>query len=429
MGQSVITPWAPRKCYNAAQHWQLGWYDETNANGESLRVSLVNAALPLQVSVAAFVDHDKLQNERMVVLVQVESNIYLQFNRAKSYNVGTEPLFADKVVIIQDNGNSGTRLLASLALNERYTTSSGRTISVCQLVLTDMTLDAIDYAVLGIQEGSAGGCSGSLVAGDAPPPPTLATPSAPVPVMTSSPTSSPTKAPIDSTPTLQSSVISTDSPTVKPTDAPVRASSTGTPVAVAVDENNPNVFASSYPPSASPSVRSRMRGSLLPTISTPGSVSKDLQSSNGPAPSLIVLYTMSGLLVVAIVLVSMMLVARRKRYCAETTPDTRSGESRSTKQSMSREIPLRRPPEADAHSGSRDNVTGAPTATTSSSQKKHLKIRTPTTHNDESDDSDVEDSLSVVLEQEIWKERVNEILQTCWFTEADDGSTHMIPRR
>lgn len=90
---------------------------------------------------------------------------------------------------------------------------------------------------------------------------------------------------------------------------------------------------------------------------------------------------------------------------------------------------MTRQPEADVQSGSKDNVTGAPTATTSSSQNKRPKVFTPTTHNDESDDSDVEDSLSVVLEQEIWKERVNEILQTCWFTKADDGSTHMVPRR
>jgi Gametolysin peptidase M11 len=434
MGQSVITPWAPQKCYNAAQHWKLGWYDETNSNGESLRVSLVDVGLPVQVSVAAFVDHKKLQNEQMVVLVQVESNIYLQFNRAKSYNVGTEPLFADKVVIVRDNGIDGTRLLASLGLDEQFTTPRGRTISVCQLVLTDVTLDAIDYATVGIQDGTAVGCDGPLVAGD--PPPTLATPSAPLPVATLSPATSPTTSPIDSTPTtapikstptMQSSVFFTESPIAQATGAPART--TSTPVAVAVNPDDSNVVKSSSAPSAHPSVRSHVRGSLLPTISAPGSVSTDLQSSNGPAPSVVVLYTMSGLLVVAVVLLSMMLVVRRKRYCVENTHGSRSGESRSTKQSMSREIPVCRRPEADTHSGSRDNVTGAPTATTSSSQKKHAKVITPTTHNDESDDSDVEDSLSVVLEQEIWKERVNEILQTCWFTEANDGSTHMIPRR
>ena len=415
MGQSVISPWTPRKCYNAAQHWQLGWYDATNAQGESLRVSVVDASLPLQGSVAAFVDHEKVQNEKMVVLVQVESDIYLQFNRAKSYNSGTEFLFADKVVIVRDDGIDGTRLLATLAVDEHYTTPNGRTISVCQLVITDETLDGIDYAVLGIQEGSAVGCEGPSFMGD----------SAPLPLPIS-PTNSPTLAPIENAPTMETSVITTESPTsaTEPTVSPVQAPLT--PVAVSVGTDNPNVFSSSYPPSASPSARTNMRGSLSPIADAPDTESTDMQSSNGPAPSLIVLYCMTGLLVVAVVLLSMMLVLRRKRCSAENTRDSRYGESRSSaRQSMSREIPLRRQSEADVHSGSKDAVTGA---TTTSSQNKRPKVIAPTMHNDESD-SDVEDSLSVVLEQEIWKERVNEILQTCWLTKADDGSTHMVPRR
>jgi Gametolysin peptidase M11 len=155
MGRSTLELGAPLKCYNAAQHWQLGWYNQRS----SLRLSLVDRSIqdrdqwPMTVKVAAFVDHAKL-NDKMAVLVQLDADTYLQFNRAKDYNVGTG-MMADEIVLVRDNSNS-TSLLAGLDASGVYQYKSSNpptivTVQVCAIVIpTDTTL--VDYAVVAIDQ-------------------------------------------------------------------------------------------------------------------------------------------------------------------------------------------------------------------------------------------------------------------------------------
>jgi Gametolysin peptidase M11 len=167
MGVSAGAMWTPRKCYNAAQHWQLGWYGEH-------RVSLVPYATQKsswsgRLQVGAFVDWTKIttgsSNHTMPVLVQVDANTYLQFNRAKSYNIGTSMLM-DHVVLIRDF-ETHTQLLKGLNMtnkkfatfeyssknnkNQNQETYSMRvTVQLCDLIFGNDTENGIDFAIIGV---------------------------------------------------------------------------------------------------------------------------------------------------------------------------------------------------------------------------------------------------------------------------------------
>lgn len=165
MGESVQGQGTPQKCYDAAQHWFLGWYDENQ------RISLTTDNLPLlppqQITVAAFVDHNKLNygNSHMAILLQLNGNTYLQFNRAKSYNAGTDTSTADRLVIVRDIG-SRTVLLAGLddVQNAVYQ-DGGWTVRVCRRVVNWQDESHIDYVVLAVSSSNNNDvsvCDGSL---------------------------------------------------------------------------------------------------------------------------------------------------------------------------------------------------------------------------------------------------------------------------
>lgn len=167
MGVSAGAMWTPRKCYNAAQHWQLGWYSEH-------RVSLVPYATQKsswsgRLQVGAFVDSTKIttdsNNRTMPVLIQVDTNTYLQFNRAKDYNIGTSMLM-DHVVLIRDF-ESHTQLLKGLNMTHKkfatyeYTSKNNKnqnqesynmrvTVQLCDLVFSNDTNNGIDFAIIGV---------------------------------------------------------------------------------------------------------------------------------------------------------------------------------------------------------------------------------------------------------------------------------------
>ena len=122
MGTSDGSSHYPLKCYNAAQHWQMNWY--TN-----YRISLLsqfykkNQKWTGRLQVNAFVDAKKLEKgSDHIVLVQIDTNTYLQFNRAKSFNVGTSML-SNEVVLIRDF-ISHTQLLKSMNMTNYDTTAT-----------------------------------------------------------------------------------------------------------------------------------------------------------------------------------------------------------------------------------------------------------------------------------------------------------------
>jgi hypothetical protein len=101
----------PRQCYNAQNHWELGWYD-----AERMQTVTPGTAGTL-VRVVAFADIAVAEATADKVLVQTGENLdlYMQYNRAKGFNAQTYE-YQDKLVIVRDNGG-GTKIEATLDLD------------------------------------------------------------------------------------------------------------------------------------------------------------------------------------------------------------------------------------------------------------------------------------------------------------------------
>jgi len=69
------------------------------------------------INLAAFVDYDKTKANHLV-LVTLPGEIFIQYNRAKSFHVGTGEK-ADMVTIAQSD-DSGSNLLSGLSPGKRY---------------------------------------------------------------------------------------------------------------------------------------------------------------------------------------------------------------------------------------------------------------------------------------------------------------------
>ena len=336
MGVSNPKAYGPQKCYNAAQHWSLNFY-------ESQRLSLVNVNLstgPVLIQLAAFVDHDKVGSE-YTVLVQVSSNTYLQFNRAKSYNVGTD-MMIDQVAVINDGGES-TTLIAGLDATSSVLHLSSISIQVCSINIGAES--GIDFAVVAVATSDNGHmCDGATLSSasglvetpaptnppisQAPTNPPIAVTSAPVPAPTIVPTASPsTFEPTVSTfePTLPDDEVVTPAPVTTTTSATTN-SPTSSPTEYYVssphptdqeekrdsnEEDNSNLVSINTPIFVSSSVDND-NGEIV------RSSSKTTSSGRSPAflPGILVLV---GVMIVS-VLVTVRRIAIRRFYSSKPVP-------------------------------------------------------------------------------------------------------------
>jgi hypothetical protein len=107
MGAAMQEYMAPQKCYNSQNHWRLGWFADRQIEIDS--GTLLTG--PKLLHIAAFVDYEKTQyqNDGFLyhVLARIEDVFYLQYNRAKDYNIGTTEL-GDKLVVVKLNTTTGT---------------------------------------------------------------------------------------------------------------------------------------------------------------------------------------------------------------------------------------------------------------------------------------------------------------------------------
>ncbi|GKY90413.1 hypothetical protein MPSEU_000015100 [Mayamaea pseudoterrestris] len=144
MGSATEKVDFPQRCYNAENHAQLGWYDD--------RLLQVDTGVSNLYQVAAFVDYKLTNPSQYVVLEIVSMGLYLQYNRAKSYNsdTGEHP---DTLVIVQKT-SSGTNLVASLTENDNPFVANGVVIVVCS-VSSDATGSTADVLIVGIGPDSS----------------------------------------------------------------------------------------------------------------------------------------------------------------------------------------------------------------------------------------------------------------------------------
>jgi Gametolysin peptidase M11 len=123
MGYSILSSNTPHKCFNGYNHWQLGWYP-------GRRRTL--AIRPTVIRLTAFVDYEiAARNEP--VLVKVANNLFLQYNRAKSFNSET-PMYPDRVTVTRMRLDGRSENMAGLAKGESFTTKANTTIKACSAV-------------------------------------------------------------------------------------------------------------------------------------------------------------------------------------------------------------------------------------------------------------------------------------------------------
>jgi hypothetical protein len=106
MGGAVRATDYPRRCYNAQNHWHVGWY-----SSRSIEIDLYSMS-PAVYRVIPFVDFNKASAGEHVVVKLTGLDLYMQYNRQKSFNIETGEL-QDRLTIVRDTGE-GTDLLAGL---------------------------------------------------------------------------------------------------------------------------------------------------------------------------------------------------------------------------------------------------------------------------------------------------------------------------
>lgn len=153
----------PRRCYNAAKSYELGWYEDKV-------LTMTNSFLQDNYSwtgrISGIVDYNKIKSDEYYVIIKLESSISnseyicITLNRQKDFNEGT-PAYQNEVTIVESSGKSKQSwLLASLKIGERYildetflsdSSSSSKkdsllAIQVSSMQLNDENNNAIDYA-------------------------------------------------------------------------------------------------------------------------------------------------------------------------------------------------------------------------------------------------------------------------------------------
>lgn len=219
MGFATKDANGPKSCFNAHHHWELGWYDERSIDlGHTIRESAWSGRL------MAFVDFDVTPLGEVVIIRA--GNLYMQYNRQRSFNVGTREL-RDRVVIVSaKDARSISNLEAGVAIGfHAYGTQPSfvypnfddtgfnLVIQVCNQVYGPPDYVHISIHLDdGIQSSL---CGLTLSPPTSPPSVALATSVQPTNAPTPKPSAPPSKAPTPS-PTVPPSKTPTQSPTSSP---------------------------------------------------------------------------------------------------------------------------------------------------------------------------------------------------------------------
>jgi hypothetical protein len=134
-------------CYNAVNHWKLGWYSDREIEVSSQSTSIIR--------LAAFVDYGKTTSGSHYVVVKSD-DIYLHYNRAKGINSDTTE-YKDDMTIYRET-DSASYLFAEVNADENplYLRSTGLGTwhaQVCSKVVGDDYTP--DYLIISIGYGAS----------------------------------------------------------------------------------------------------------------------------------------------------------------------------------------------------------------------------------------------------------------------------------
>jgi Gametolysin peptidase M11 len=111
MGSGYTNGKWPRKCFNGFNSWRFGWYSTRHLSHNPLTDG------DRLVKLATFVDFKKTAMDE-VVLINIANQYYLEYNRAKGFNIHTEHA-VNQVSVTQPNSH-GTNRLAGLSAGAQY---------------------------------------------------------------------------------------------------------------------------------------------------------------------------------------------------------------------------------------------------------------------------------------------------------------------
>jgi len=150
MGVGTFKQRFPAKCFNAENHWTLGWYMNRRID---INPSSTGA---WEGTVSAFAE-----TGGGYAIVKLH-NLYMQYNKAISFNVGTET-GSNKLVIVLKHA-AGTYLQAELdSSNSKFThTISGKTyvVEVCRQYVSGL-VDKMDISIYDSSSGQSRNCVGT----------------------------------------------------------------------------------------------------------------------------------------------------------------------------------------------------------------------------------------------------------------------------
>lgn len=116
MGSGYTNPVWPRKCFNGYESSYLGWYSDRELTFNPLTDG------GRLIKLATFVNYNKTSADEYVV-VNVASNLYLQYNIAKDFNVDTE-MKKNQVTVTSTPDDHGTNSLAGLSAGDNFKISN-----------------------------------------------------------------------------------------------------------------------------------------------------------------------------------------------------------------------------------------------------------------------------------------------------------------
>ncbi len=125
MSAGYATPYYPLKSFNGANNAQFGWYSD--------RQVTVDPSQGQMITLASFVDYSK-SNKNDPVLIQIGTDVFLQYNEAKDFNAQAQQDI-NQVTIVQQQ-NNGTSLLGAVdpSSSPQYTIAdldgSGRNVVI-----------------------------------------------------------------------------------------------------------------------------------------------------------------------------------------------------------------------------------------------------------------------------------------------------------
>jgi hypothetical protein len=143
---------SPRKCYNAWNHFQLGWF--VNATMSFVPPVHGNRKIKLMSLVQAA---DATMSQPVLIEIIANQNLYLQYNEQAGYNDGNDMIgFANRVTIVEVTVGNKTNLIAGLDVGDVYSHGNVE-IRVCDK--DDPTAATAGAVIVGIGTPNVDTCS------------------------------------------------------------------------------------------------------------------------------------------------------------------------------------------------------------------------------------------------------------------------------